>query len=186
MTSDDRKQFMLQMYSAFWDCVSRAEDSAWKMIAAYVALFAGMYFLYQIVAPGGVATIFIIFSFVAIILSLRANTWFLRNLGLISNLEKEFLDKEDYEILIPRFFADPQTQFFNWEIWMVQAVSYFGVCVAFLFYIFPKIDVCEHRMVVAVVFTIGLLLTIICGLKYYNENKQFFAHAPGKQLDKKT
>lgn len=186
MTGDDRKEFMLHMYSAFWDCVSRAEDSAWKMIAAYVALFAGMYFLHGIIGPGGVASIFIIFSFVAIVLSLRGNAWFLRNMGLISNLEKEFLDREDYEILVPRFFANPQSRFLNWEIWMVQAVSYFGVCIAFLFYIVPKIDVCEHKIVVAIIFTAGLLLTMICGRHYYNELKQFFAHAPGKQLDNKT
>jgi hypothetical protein len=44
VTSDYRKEFMLRTYSAFWDCVSRAEDSAWKIVAAYVALFAGLSF----------------------------------------------------------------------------------------------------------------------------------------------
>jgi len=94
------------MYSAFWECVSRAEDSAWKIVAAYVALFAGLYFFYPVIGLGGVATIFIIFSYTAIAFALRANVWFLRNMGLISNLEREFLNKEDYEILIPHFFAD--------------------------------------------------------------------------------
>jgi len=182
MRSDYRKEFMLKMYSAFWDCVSRAEDSAWKIVAAYVALFAGLYFFYQVIGPGGVATIFIIFSYTAIAFALRANAWFVRNMALISNLEREFLNKEDYEILIPRFFAD-KLRFLNCEVWIIQAVSYFSVCVAFLFYIFPKIDVCEHIIIVSVVFATGLLLTIACGWHYYNEFKKFCLHAPGKKLD---
>jgi hypothetical protein len=175
-----RKEFMLRMYSAFWDCVSRAEDSAWKIMAAYVALFAGLYFFYQIIGAAAVATIFIVFSYTAIAFALRANAWFVRNMGLISNLEKEFLNKEDYEVLIPRFFAD-KPRFLNWEVWNIQVISYSSICVAFLFYVFPKIDICEHRIIVATFFALGLLLTIICGWHYYNQQRDFCQHAPGKE-----
>lgn len=183
MTSDYRKEFMLRMYSAFWDCVSRAEDSAWKIMAAYVALFAGLSFFYQAIGPAGAATIFTIFSYTTIGFALRANAWFLRNMGLISNLEREFLTKEDYEVLVPHFFAK-KLHFVNREIWIMQAVSSFLVCVAFLFYIFPKIDICEHRIIVLIVFTLGLFVTIVCGWHYSNEFRQFCLHAPGEELDK--
>jgi hypothetical protein len=175
-----RKEFMLGMYSAFWDCVSRAEDSAWKMMAAYVALFASLYFFYPIIGPAATATIFIVFSFTAITLALQANAWFVRNMGLISNLEKEFLEKEDYEILIPRFFAS-KLGFLNWEVYSIQAISYFSLCVAFLFYVFPKIDICGYRIIVATVFVLGLLLTIVFGWHCYNEFRNFCQHAPGKE-----
>jgi hypothetical protein len=183
MSSDYEKEFKLKMYSAFWDCVSRAEDSAWKMVAAYVALFVGLHFFYDVIGPAGVATIFIVFSYTAIALALRANSWFVRNMGLISNLEKEFLNKEDYERLIPGFFAD-KLSFLNLEICFIQVVSYFSICIAFLCYIFPKIDVCDHQILVSVVFTTGLLLMIFCGWRYYKEFKNFCLHAPGKKVDK--
>lgn len=182
MSSDYRKEFKLKMYSAFWDCVSRAEDSAWKMVAAYVALFVGLHFFYEVIGPAGVAIIFIVFSYTAIVFALRANTWYLRNMGLISNLEREFLKKEDYGTLIPHFFAD-KLRFLNWEIWIIQAVSYFLVCVAFLSCVFPKIDVCEQQILVSVVFATGLLLTIFCGWRYYREFKNFCSHAPGKKVE---
>lgn len=182
-TGSNREQFLLQMYSAFWDCISRAEDSAWKVIAAYIALFVGLHFLYQIIGPAGVATIFIIFSFTAVVFALRANLWFIRNMGLISNLEKEFLRKEDYEVLIPKSFAENvKMPFLNWEIWIIQAISYFGICIAFLLYIFPKIEICEHKIIVSSVFAASLLFTIFCGWHYQKELRDFSKHAPGRKL----
>jgi hypothetical protein len=184
MSSDDRKEFMLRMYSAFWDCVSRAEDSAWKITAAYVALFAGLYFFLPVIGAAGVAVIFTVFSFTAVMFALRSNVWFLRNMGLIGNLEREFLDKDDYEVLMPRFFADnTKIPFLNREIWMVQAVSYFAISVAFLVYIFPKIELCEQKIGVAVVFTACLILTAILGWRSHEELAAFTQHAPGKKID---
>jgi len=180
----DRKDFMLHMYSAFWDCISRAEDSAWKIIAAYVALFVGISYLYQILGPAGVATVFIIFSFAAVALALRANTWFLRNLGLISNLEKEFLKKIDYGTLVPGSFAEhKELKFFNREIWIAQAVAFLGICVAFLFFVFPKIAIFEERIVVSVVFAISVVLTAVYGWYHYSEFRRFMQGAPGKNVN---
>jgi hypothetical protein len=92
------------MYGEYWDNISRAEDNAWKIFASYTALFAGLALIHPIIGDFGFLLLILIFSSVAIAIALRANLWYVRNLGLISNLEQEFLEEGDYGIIVPRPF----------------------------------------------------------------------------------
>jgi len=92
------------MYDAFWDNVSRAENSSWTMLAVYGALIAGVGLAQSIITPTGVAFILVVFGYVGSCLSASANLWFRRNLTLIGRIETNFLAESDYGSLIPHQF----------------------------------------------------------------------------------
>ena len=70
---DKREEFLLHMYDAFWDNVSRAENSSWTMLAVYGALIAGVGLAQSIITPTGVAFILVVFGYVGSCLSASAN-----------------------------------------------------------------------------------------------------------------
>ena len=51
--SEKRDRFLLHGYDAFWNNVSRSEDTAWKMIAAYSALIAGVALARDVITTTG-------------------------------------------------------------------------------------------------------------------------------------
>ncbi|MEM2506497.1 MAG: hypothetical protein QXF61_05585 [Nitrososphaeria archaeon] len=109
------------MYGEYWDNISRAEDNA-----SYTALFAGLALIHLIIGDFGFLAMILIFSSVSIVIALRANLWYVRNLGLISNIEQEFLEKGDYGIIVPNSFLK-KPSFINNEIWWIHIVTYLTV-----------------------------------------------------------
>ena len=86
-SNNDRIKFLLEFYNVCWNNITRAEDAAWKMMAAYATLIAGLSFIYKDIGAIGFLIIIIIFSYFSINISLNANLWFVRNMGIISNLK---------------------------------------------------------------------------------------------------
>jgi len=143
--SVDREQFLIEYYRKCWDNVSRAEDAAWKMMAGYATLLAGLSFVYEDIGSTGFLLIIIIFSFFSASLSMNANLWFVRNLSLISNFEKEFLRNEDYGYLIPKIWRE-KLPFFNrkpeyWEAWWVHTFTYLIICITMIVLLRHKITI---------------------------------------------
>jgi hypothetical protein len=75
------------MYSTFWDNVSRYDDAAWKMMASYAALIAAIFFVYDKIGALWAGASLMTFSFIGLLLNIKHNWWFVRNMGLISNLQ---------------------------------------------------------------------------------------------------
>lgn len=186
MTQDsDRKKFLLEFYQVCWNNVTRAEESAWKMFAAYTAVFAGLAFVSEIIGIAGFLSVLSIFSFLAIALSLNANLWFVRNIGLISNLEKEFLHESDYGVLVPDSYKGkiPFFSFRVFEAWWVLIVAYFSISLTVLIVLFPQISDCSQKILVLAIYLVSLLLTILYGIFLNLRHKKILKGAPGKQLE---
>jgi len=177
-----RIEFMLKMYAHFWDNISRAEDSAWKMFAAYTGIFVGLQFFSSIIGLFGVATLFTLFSFMAVLLMIRANLWYSRNLGLISNLEKEFLDKGDYGRLVPYYFQK-KPRFLNKEIFNIQGLMYYLINVGVIALLWSKLDLL-HQQIVVLILVICTILLLVYGMVFcwHKDFKKFLAEAKGKEL----
>ena len=186
MTQDsDRKKFLLEFYQVCWNNITRAEESAWKMFAAYTAVFAGLAFASEIIGIAGFLSVFSIFSFLAIALSLNANLWFVRNIGLISNLEKEFLHESDYGVLVPESYKG-KIPFFSlrvFEAWWVLIVAYFGISLTVLIVLFAQISDCSQKILVVAIYLVSLFLTILYGIFLNLRHKKFVKGVPGKQLE---
>jgi hypothetical protein len=178
---EDRIKFLLQMHNSYWNNISRAEDACWKMMAAYTALIAGLSLSVPVIGYIGFLEIFIPFSFMSIAIFLNANLWFLRNIGLISNLEKEFLRNVDYNYLIPKRWSKKYS-FLNSEPWWVFISAYFFVCLLITLLMFQKID-CTEKISIGFLFLICLSLIILYGKKMRDRYERFKIEAPGKSLE---
>jgi len=174
-------KFLLEMHRSYWNNISRAEDACWKMIAAYTALIAGLAFSIPVIGYAGFLGVFIPFSFMCVVVSLNANLWFLRNIGLISNLEKEFLKNGDYNYLLPKRWGASKYPFLNTEPWWVFTLVYFSICFIVTVLMLPKIN-CIEQVLIASLFLGCLIGTIWYGKKMRDRYEKFKKDAPGKPL----
>lgn len=182
---DRRDKFLLEMYTAFWSRITSAEESTWKMLAAYTALFAGLAFASQTIGFLAFSTLIIIFSFCALALSLNANLWFVRNINLIRNLEKEFLYANDYDVLIPKRYQDPYPffTFETFEAWWVLGLVYFAVATIILAVSVSRvccIQTFNEWLLTLATYGLCLILTVAYGLVLRHRFVRFIEHAPGK------
>ncbi|MEM1990903.1 MAG: hypothetical protein QXO15_07125 [Nitrososphaerota archaeon] len=181
-SSKERVEFLLQMHKVYWDNISRSEDACWKMTATYSALIAGLSLSIETIGYIGFLGVLIPFSFMSIAISLNANLWFVRNIGLISNLEKEFLTNKDYNYLIPRKWGEERVSFVNSEPWWIFIIVYFAVCLIITAFIFQKLCPMEQIFIVSL-FTTCLFLTIIYGKIMRSKYEEFKKDAPGRRLE---
>jgi len=177
----DRCKFLLQMHEIYWNNISRAEDACWKMIAAYTALIAGLSFSIPVIEYLGFLFVFIPFSFLSVAISLNANLWFLRNIGLISNLEKEFLKNEDYDYLIPKRWGK-KLPFLNDEPWWVFTFVYFAVCLFITCFIFQKLN-CQEQVIIGGLFFTCFILTVWYAMRMKDRYESFIEKSPGRSLE---
>jgi hypothetical protein len=119
---DLRNDFLMKLYENSWSNISTAEDTAWKMMAAYTALFAGLSIAIPYITLFGFVSVIIIFSFLSVAIALNANLWFVRNIGISSSIEKEMLLDSDMNKIIPKRWVERKPPFFSWErieVWWV-------------------------------------------------------------------
>lgn len=182
-----REKFLIEYYNKAWNNISRAEDAAWKMMAAYAGLIAGLSFVYDKIGVMGFLSILIIFSFFSISISMNANLWFVRNIGIISNIEKEFLEKTDYNYLIPRSYSK-KFDFFNihpryWEAWWIHVFTYFLVCITLTLFLWSEVEIIKTQIFIIIGFYfLGILWTIYYGYLLYDRQRRFKENAKGKEL----
>ena len=161
--SDQKKNFEMQMYNQFWNNVRRAEVSSWQVFLSY-SLFIGIItFLFENNMPNSTLVILIIiFTTLAITMSLSANLWFVRNMYLISRVEKQF---EPYNI-IPKTWIPLNIKFLNKELYLIHTVFYFiiGLFLGLFFYS-KNITGCIENVIIfiALIISIGSLCIYIKG-----------------------
>ena len=122
-----RDDFLLAMYRAAWDNVTQAEDTLWKVMAAYTAVFAALAFASSTVGLGAVLLLVVVFGLFGAAVSQNANLWFIRNMGMISNIERQFLFDDDYGRIIPERWKRGKVPFVNREIWWIMTVLFFSI-----------------------------------------------------------
>ncbi len=174
-----RNDFVIKMYETFWNNISRAEDTAWKMMASYTALFAGVSLAVPYITIVGFVSIVAIFSFLAAAISLNANLWFVRNISMISSIEKELLLDTDYGKILPKSFQN-KLPFFSWaeiEVWWLLIPVFIAVPLATFGIAFNSLAAYD-RLVIAKLFAILSFVTVGYGwslrkrhLKYLDETK---------------
>lgn len=172
-----REEFLLKMYETTWANVTRAEDAIWKGMTAYTAIFAGLSLASSVVGIWGFLILIVVFGLFGMALSLNANLWFVRNIGMISNLEKEFLGEDDYDRLIPAVWKG-KVPFLNDEIWTIMTGFFFVVTLAAVSSIGSRLAI--HEIVITfLVFASGLVAVAMYGVWLCGRHTSFIAAAPG-------
>jgi hypothetical protein len=108
---DRRDEFLMVMYEKMWDNINRHLTVVWEaaaIIAGAVALFA--------LTENGVlsldiaSTLIVAMAGWAVLHAYDANGWYNRNLAIISNIERVFLEPGD-DRKIHYFFSRPHREF---------------------------------------------------------------------------
>lgn len=174
--------FLLEMLGEYWENVSRAEESAWKIFASYTALFAGLSLAHPMIGDAGFLALILLFSSAAVAIALRSNLWFARNLGLISNIEQEFLEKQDYGTIVPCWFLRKQG-FISCEIWWIHIVTYLAASLGVTVFMYQKLELAARQWIVFFL-AFCLLVCFVYGFFLYIKYIEFKSQAPGKYARK--
>lgn len=176
--NDDRNKFLIEMYNNNWANISRSDDAAWKMIASYAALLAVVFFIYDKIGLWVAGIILMLFSFFGMLFTLNQNLWFVRNIGIISNLEQEFLSEIDYGVIIPKKWKT-KYPFINTEIYCLFFTFYlvmtiFGLILIYNFS-YPEFYYCKF------IFSTIIIITTIYGGNLWIRHNKFKDGAIGRK-----
>ncbi|MCE7976605.1 MAG: hypothetical protein DYH03_05485 [Nitrospira sp. NTP1] len=113
-----RHDFLLKLYETAWKNIIRTDELLWKVFLTYASVVLSTLFLSDKVFNNlfyGIA-IALAITAIATCHAFNVNLWFMRNLVLISNVEIEFLNANDYGVLIPAKWKPPfGMKFFNFK-----------------------------------------------------------------------
>jgi hypothetical protein len=95
--SDRRDDFLKQMYSEMWGNINRHLTVSWQAVGVLAGAFAVFFGLAerQAISIDIAAAVMILITAWQVCHVYDANTWFNRNLGIITNIERQFFTKRD-------------------------------------------------------------------------------------------
>jgi hypothetical protein len=100
-----RETFLLQMYQQMWNNINRHILVAWQSLGILGGAFAVSAFVERhIISLNWAATILVMAAAWQCAHAIDAGNWYNRNLAIIANIEKQFLDPADEKLIHP-FFA---------------------------------------------------------------------------------
>jgi hypothetical protein len=123
---NSREEFLVKMYEMMWQNITTAADAIWKVMAAYTAVFAGTALASSELGNWGFTLILTIFGLLGMAVCLNANAWFARNIGVVANIEQEFLAPDDYGKIIPTAWKSKQP-FVNREVWWCLVLLFLSI-----------------------------------------------------------
>ena len=171
------KEFLMKMYEKCWENATNAEDALWKVFASYTAVFAGLALAKDMIGFFGFVVLVTIFSLIGMFTAINANSWFTRNMGIISNLEKNFIPQYLNKI-IPKSWTEHKLSFINPEIWWIMFFL-FPIVIAGCFYVlYDKLSDNERQIILGVI-GIGFVLVFIYFEIMRRRYKKFTEEAKG-------
>ena len=181
LTLSKREDFLLKLYEASWNNVSKAEDSIWKIFAAYTAILAGLGLAIDVIGNLGFLLFVITFSFIGVYVAINGNSWFVRNMGIITNIEKEFLKVDDFDYIIPKKWVKKKTPFINPEVWWIILIL-FIVIICLTTYLFYDTISEEGKSIVTMALVVGFVFAFIYGVYKFGNHRDFISNAKGKEI----
>lgn len=184
----EREDFLIEMYKIFWENVNRSEGNMWQIVSFYIAIITGIF-----VATKGQyldmflgVMIILIFSFAAIYIILTAQLWAARNMGLISNIEKEFLKNDDYGTIFPTSFTRKVSMFKHPLAYFY--ISWILILIISLLIVFHCWQVYKNLwerefLIIIFMWIFGFVASMIFLKRYLNKHKEFMREAPGRKYD---
>lgn len=118
-----RDQFLLKMYDQMWGNITRHVNVVWQSIAAVGASLA----LFSFTTTGGLsldyaATAIVVLAGWQVANVLDAGEWFNRNITIIGNIEREFLQPVDRRRIYPKLGRRPPLgdleRHFRIQLWL--------------------------------------------------------------------
>lgn len=114
MISEDeklRKDFIREMYRVYWANIARSMEGVWKILAPITVVGTIIVGVHKDYLPPslGLSLAFVVI-FWALNMTIDLNSWHRRNLFFLAKVEREFLNEEDYGVLLPVKYRRPKKQ----------------------------------------------------------------------------
>lgn len=166
-----RKEFLIAMYKELFNNIDRHISFSWQSIGVF-ATFGFAILMTERFDVHAFISIMLIYVVVVWMLArlIDANHWYERNIHIISNIEKEFLNDDDSE-KIHFYFKGKRSKKNQLESIEIQSLGLKLTWIISLFYYVYKIDECS--MVLGYVSVIPLLILTYITSKLLNCYKDY-------------
>jgi len=168
-----REQFLLDFYNNVWLNVRRAETSLWILFPIYFTTIIGLLYSRDQI---GIFLMLFFLSILSIVFSAIAfnlNSWFVRNMRLVSKSEGEFLQESDYDRIIPEKWANLKIGFINKEPYCITGIGYLLVGLTITIYLIAYSNYSlSKEQIVLLLLVWGSLL--ICEFFYVNSLRKAY------------
>lgn len=191
---DDRRTFLLEMYRQMFADINRHMTVVWQSVSVLVGAFALFALVEKEIVPPDIATSLIILLCAWLIAHmLDAAYWYNRNLVIIANIERQFLDNQDKHH-IQYYFVKHRTDK-NKMITHLRIQSSLGIAIAILVLyfhfatrVFPGIihelsQFDPARALPYLIFGASALYCRKLQLKGRDSYQNFLANSPGISVD---
>ncbi|CZG23927.1 TPA: hypothetical protein JF904_000564 [Legionella pneumophila] len=195
-----RNEFLINMYNQMFNDINRHITLTWQPLITILSAISIIFLQDKLIIPPflAVSFLFIIISwFIAHIID--AGSWYNRNLVIISNIERQFLDEEDKK-LIHCYIADHRKK--NKLISHLKINAYLGwtlyilVCGYYIFWkLLPLISTyyCQKKIMLTIESLSDFLPLVILILSLYalyrfktkedDKYEEFKEKSPGKKIE---
>lgn len=181
-----RNDFLLNMYNQAFNNINRHIVIVWQTISILAASFVSILLSEKYDISIWISSILLIVYIVWMISHIiDAEHWFKRNLHIITNIEKNFLKKDDLELIHPYINNDVKHETMI-ESFRIQIFFACTIWIFILLYLFYKASITSSMGLFFIYFCISVILSLI--LNAYHENnankiKTLVKNSPGKSLD---
>jgi len=193
---DKRDEFLIKMYEQMFNDIDRHHKIVWQVIGVLVGSFAFIALAEKGIVPIDIAvSIVVLLSFWVIAHVYDSNYWYNRNLVIISNIERQFLNVTDLKD-IQYYFGKHRNKNAIQTSLKIQLYIAWGIIAVFLIYHFMtriyggfflkwnESNIDWIRLIpyaTAIVFYFVLVRWI--KKKRENNYLEFLSNSPGKTID---
>ncbi|MFC3881296.1 hypothetical protein ACFOSV_13975 [Algoriphagus namhaensis] len=195
-TMDRRDEFLLKMYEQMFNDIDRHHKIVWQVIGVLIGSFAVVALAEKELIPIDIAVaVVILISLWVIAHVYDSNYWYNRNLVIISNIERQFLKKEDLKE-IQYYFGEHRDKNAVQTSLKIQLYVGWGLVVLFLSYhfiteIYPGFFISwadasfDWMKMMPYIVLIVFYLKLVKWIKKKRENdyEEFVANSPGIEID---
>ena len=129
-----RKKLLIELYNQLWNSINARLAFIWQSIGILISASA-VFILTErnIISLDIASTIIILITMWFLAHVIDASFWYDRNLAIIANIERQFLNEEDARLLFPYFLSHPKSTGMG-----IQAILGIGIGLIILMYHFQN------------------------------------------------
>lgn len=130
-----RETFLLQMYTQMWNNINRHILIVWQSLGVFVAIFTALVLTGKKIWPlDWSVSLIVVVALWQIATAIDANFWYNRNLAIITNIERQFLNADDSKQI--HYFFTKQRRATLLDHFQIHAFLGFAVLIGAIAYHF--------------------------------------------------
>lgn len=183
---NDRNEFLISMYNQMYNDINRHILVIWQAIGVLAGSATLFVLIYQKLLDINLGiTIIVLFGFWAILTMCDSAFWYNRNLVIIANIERQFLNSDDDKLIHYYFKRHREHSFIDHlriQFWLV-----FLVIIIALIYHFSSLQACSPFLLIILPYVVFIVLGIYSLYYWFGDRKkkyeEFVKNSPGKLFE---